>query len=62
MCRVDMIQREVPERAEERDDLQDQCYADDLDQESREQWRLSHSETCRVRRRRNDDPAVVLST
>ena len=28
----DMIQRDSPERAEERDDLQDQVYSDDLDQ------------------------------
>ena len=32
LCSVDLIQRESPERAEERDDLQDQVYSDDLDQ------------------------------
>ena len=32
VCRVDLVQREIPERADEREDLQDQCYADDLDQ------------------------------
>ena len=32
VCSVDMIQRGSPERAEERDDLQDQVYSDDLDQ------------------------------
>ena len=33
VCGVDMIQRETPERAEDGDeDLQDQAYADDLDQ------------------------------
>ena len=32
VCCVDMIQRDPPERAEERDDIQDQVYSDDLDQ------------------------------
>ena len=32
VCSVDMSQRESPEGAEERDDLQDQVYSDDLDQ------------------------------
>ena len=32
VCCVDMLQRENHERAEERDDIQDQVYSDDLDQ------------------------------
>ena len=32
VCCVDMIERDFSERAEERDDLQDQVYSDDLDQ------------------------------
>ena len=32
VCRLDLIQREVPERADGQDELQDQFYADDLDQ------------------------------
>ena len=32
VCCVDLIHRESPERADDRDDIQDQVYSDDLDQ------------------------------